>query len=39
MYGSETILNKLQVQVKYLNYGESYAKYNSSGGEQFDHVC
>lgn len=34
MYESEIVLNKLQVLVKYQNYGENYAKYNSSGGEQ-----
>lgn len=31
--------NKLHVLVKYQNYGENYAIYNSSGGEQYDQVC
>lgn len=35
----KNVLNKLHVLVKYQNYGENYAKYNSSGGEQYDQVC
>lgn len=39
MHKSETVLNKLQILVRYQNYRENYAKYNSSGGEQYYQVC
>lgn len=39
MYERETVLNKWQTLAGYQNYRENYAKYNGSGGEQYDQVC
>lgn len=32
-------LNKLQILFKYQSKRENYAKYNSSGGKQYDQAC